>query len=150
MNADLAKAMRTAGTGTTQPAEWWKHLIDRLMAEFQFCIGEPCSSDGESVVKDDESSFIAWICPGGSTTSLLSTTWSGVLEGGLVAGQELAASLSVFVFHNQSKQRVCTIDGRSFNLFSFDVETVEWQYRDWQKDETGEWEGVAFPDGRGR
>jgi hypothetical protein len=146
MNGELGLAIRNILQDLMRSVAWWRETIARLIAEFERTIGEQCSHDDDPTIDIDAPSFNIWLWSMPQDHSLLSPSWSGVMAGGLLAGDEFVITVDVFLFHSKSRSRLQTMDGRSFIEFSFDTEVGEWKCNGWIRDEWGEWEGVAFPD----
>src|SRR4051794_23464795 len=100
MNEKLGLAVRSIRLGSKQSVEWWRDTITSLSAEFQRVVGEACSHDDRPVVDVDAPSFSIWLWSMPQSHSLLSPSWSGVMAGGLLAGDEFAITIDIFLFHS--------------------------------------------------
>jgi hypothetical protein len=146
MNENLGLAVRGIQHGSTNPVEWWTDTIARLSAELQLVLGEAFTQDDNPTIDVDAPSFSIWLWSMSRCCPVLAPSWSGVMAGGLLDGDEFAVTVDIFLFDSESRSRLQTTDGRSFIQFTFDAKGGEWKAKGWVRDEWGEWETIAYPD----
>jgi hypothetical protein len=146
MNIELAKSLRSGGSeGQSHDAAWWKKVIEDLICEFQELIKEGCQWDHSYSVETAPPSFSVWLWSNCDNGAPLAFCWSAVLAGSLVEGNQFVSTIDLFLFHRQTKARVCTMEGRSFLQFSYEVEQASWICLGWMNDEWDEWGDLVFP-----
>jgi len=141
----------SAGSGQKNDQVSWRHIINDLLDEFSHFLGNDFVRDDEIELDPSNSTFRAWMWSKSSPLLPLTLIWSAVLAGGPIGDphekESFGVSITLFLFHGQTRKRLYSSDGLHFLLFSFQRTALgvgSWQSLGWQQDEWGEWENLVF------
>jgi hypothetical protein len=150
MLQEYEERLWSAGSDQTNDLATWRHIVNDLLDDFGRFIGDDFVRDDEIDIDPVTSSFRTWIWSKPTPVSPLGQIWSAVLAGCPIGDPQqkdsFGVSITLFLFHGESRKRLYSNDGLQFLLFLFrrELDFGSWQSRGWQRDEWGEWENLVF------
>jgi hypothetical protein len=153
MDHDIYSRLQSISRESPYDEPTWRTIIGGLLDDFQRFLGAEFVRDSNCSIDVAAPSFVQWIWSKPSCNSLTSTMWSAVLAGNLAEDKPGNVSLTViitlFLFSEAQKKRLCTLDGKAFIRFSLDQDRDKvgvWKCHGWCEDLWGEWKDFVFPE----